>query len=375
MFKKQQALVWKMYSDIKAAEMNHTSSLQISYQPDTIEVEINNPILNNIPTEPQPNQHQLPDSTNDAIYHGVQCDITNTKAALKRIKLILKITVVANISMFLFIMILAVVGIVLSQSTSEQFTTATNDIDLFTMNRLLAQLDLVQVQVSDLQLQLHCGPGEWRQVAYLNMSDPTHQCPSAWREYNIGGVRACGRPSAIGGTCAPAIYSISFQYRRVCGRVIGYQFGSPDGFSLGDKIQSDVYVDGISITHGTRREHIWTYAAGVTENSSSETVDTTGNCPCSGVPGTEPPSFVNNDFYCESANPDDKYRQNHLFVDDKLWDGQQCEASCCTGDNTPPWFSTNLPMTTNDAIEVRICGSQHTSDEDTPVQTLELYVQ
>ena len=27
-----------------------------------------------------------------------------------------------------------------------------------------------------------CGAGLWHRVAYLNMSDPSQQCPSAWRE-------------------------------------------------------------------------------------------------------------------------------------------------------------------------------------------------
>jgi hypothetical protein len=35
-----------------------------------------------------------------------------------------------------------------------------------------------------LQMQEHqCGDGIWHRVAYLNMSDPSQQCPSAWREY------------------------------------------------------------------------------------------------------------------------------------------------------------------------------------------------
>ena len=37
----------------------------------------------------------------------------------------------------------------------------------------------------------NCGPGPWVQVAYLNMSDPSQQCPSSWREYNTSGVRSC----------------------------------------------------------------------------------------------------------------------------------------------------------------------------------------
>ena len=37
-----------------------------------------------------------------------------------------------------------------------------------------------------------CGEGLWHRVAYLNMTDPSQQCPPAWREYNTGGIRACG---------------------------------------------------------------------------------------------------------------------------------------------------------------------------------------
>ena len=36
----------------------------------------------------------------------------------------------------------------------------------------------------------YCGPGPWRRVAYVNMSDPSHQCPPVWREYYANGVRA-----------------------------------------------------------------------------------------------------------------------------------------------------------------------------------------
>ena len=57
--------------------------------------------------------------------------------------------------------------------------------------------------------------------------------------------------------------------------------------------------------------------------------------------------------------------------------GQQCdnEGTCCTGANTPPWFSVELHNSTSDDIEVRICHDQDTIDEDTPIQLLEIYVQ
>ena len=85
-----------------------------------------------------------------------------------------------------------------------------------------------------------CGPGPWFNIAHLNMSDPSQQCPSAWREYNSNGVRACRRPTSSG-SCPATFYSTSRQYNRVCGRAIGYQFGSPDAFSHVSVPRIDTY--------------------------------------------------------------------------------------------------------------------------------------
>jgi hypothetical protein len=152
----------------------------------------------------------------------------------------------------------------------------------------------------------NCGPGDWYRVASLNMSDPSQQCPSAWREYNTSGVRACGirTPGTNTQTCIPISYPTSPQYSRVCGRAIGYQIGSPDAFGhLAISQLDSYYVYGVSITHGTPRSHIWTYAAGVSEGRYGTQRD---NCPCSN-PGhlhnAYPPSFFGDNYYCESGNP------------------------------------------------------------------------
>ena len=70
--------------------------------------------------------------------------------------------------------------------------------------QMLTQMDIGTICRNE--IQLHCGPGEWKQVASLNMSDPSQQCPSAWREYNTNGVRACGRPVGTSG-CWATTYS------------------------------------------------------------------------------------------------------------------------------------------------------------------------
>ena len=43
--------------------------------------------------------------------------------------------------------------------------------------------------------------GPWTRIAYLNMTDPTHQCPPGFRLYTSNCVRACGRPSGSSAGC------------------------------------------------------------------------------------------------------------------------------------------------------------------------------
>ena len=111
------------------------------------------------------------------------------------------------------------------------------------------------------------GEGGWTRVAYLNMSDPSQQCPTDFRLYNESEVRACGRQNSLVGGCNSVTFSTyDISYSQVCGRVLGYQYASPDAISSnhGDGIDPIAshnsidapYVDGVSITHGSPRQHI-----------------------------------------------------------------------------------------------------------------------
>ena len=147
---------------------------------------------------------------------------------------------------------------------------------------------------------LQCGEGIWYQVAYLNMTDPSQQCPSAWREYNNSQFRACRRPVSGGASCPSQIFPISRQYSKVCGRVIGIQVASPDAFHHGRSSNiNGRYIDGVSITHGHPRHHIWSYVGSVSEVRSR----VLNVCPCGYSSATRPPSFVGSNYYCESGNP------------------------------------------------------------------------
>ena len=127
-----------------------------------------------------------------------------------------------------------------------------------TRQNLSNHLGLLTAQVLSIE---QCGEGLWYQVASLNMSKLDNQCPPSWVEENEGGVRACGR-GTVGRGCVSATFSTGgLRYSRVCGRVIGYQYGTTDAFQgrqPGVTLEEN-YVDGLSITYGSQpRQHIWT---------------------------------------------------------------------------------------------------------------------
>ena len=217
-----------------------------------------------------------------------------------------------------------------------------------------------------------CGGSGWRRVAYLNMTDPDQTCPDAWRPYEQDPtIRACGRQSSNIASCNSVIYNTDeYEYTQVCGRINGYQFASPDGVYLSQHTRTidSAYVDGISITHGTPRHHIWTFYGGVREFSF-------GCCRAS-TSFWSIASFVENNYFCDTGNPTNAAWQNMLFTDDPLWDGVAgctSNTSCCAP-QSGPWFHTVLDHDTMDPIEIRICGGESTSNEDTPVYLVDIYV-
>ena len=215
--------------------------------------------------------------------------------------------------------------------------------------------------------------GGWMRVADLDMTDPTQNCPSGFRLITSP-KRSCGRP---GSGCVSTTFPVhGVQYSRVCGRVIAYQFGSTNGFRAyysNHKITvDDVYVDGVSLTHGQNpRKHIWTFAA-----ARDETTSDRSTCPCTKTDRTYRglvPPFIGQDYFCDTGSRNAwKYT---CYPDDPLWDGAGCgpTSSCCSFNN-PPWFCKQLPQPTTDDIELRLCADGSSlNDEDIPLETIELY--
>ena len=222
-------------------------------------------------------------------------------------------------------------------------------------------------------------PG-WRRVAFINMTDTSYNCPTGLSLTSYS-KRTCGRSHTTIGGCSSTTFSVGgLPYSHVCGRIRGYQFGATSafwGYAIGNQEIDGYYVDGISLTHGGAgsRQHIWTFAAGVSE---MDTGSLTARCPCDTHNYDRVPAFVGDDFFCESGlhSPWTSHGQYILYPDDVLWDGQNCTSnSTCCQLNNPPWFTKNLTSATTDDIEFRICSNSSPRYADVPLELIELYVQ
>ena len=92
---------------------------------------------------------------------------------------------------------------------------------------------------------------------------------------------------------------------------------------------------------------------------------------------TSTPPFVGSDYYCETAVHNNTCcHRSTFFPNDPLWDGQQClseKAPCCAHPNMP-CFNKTLSETTTEDIELRVCGDDVITDEDTPLEATNVVI-
>ena len=214
------------------------------------------------------------------------------------------------------------------------------------------------------------GEGGWRRVVYLNMTDHNADCPTGWQLTSYS-KRTCGSYLSCDSVFFPVTGGY---YTRVCGTIKAYQVGHTDAFEayhIGDVTTIDgPYVSGVSLTHGSPRQHIWTFAAGASEDLPTRN----DACPCDATISINIPPFVGGDYFCESGVNIGYASYGLLYTDDPLWDGKGCTStSTCCEMNNPPYFTKKLPNPTTDDIEARLCRFWDGGD-DTPIEFIELYV-
>ena len=100
--------------------------------------------------------------------------------------------------------------------------------------------------------------GGWMQVAKLDMTNSSHQCPPGTMLRTDLPRRLCGNSFTAPG-CSSTIFSVHrIKYSEVCGKIIAYQYASTDAFGTRDGsalirayVLDGNYVDGISLTYGS----------------------------------------------------------------------------------------------------------------------------
>ena len=213
-------------------------------------------------------------------------------------------------------------------------------------------------------------------IANVDMRNNDSQCPPGLVYSVTEGKRLYRKQSLDRGCSSTTFNAQGVEYRKVCGKVIGYQYYKPNGFGPSKYTSQSIdrtYVDGVSITHGSPRQHVWTFANAHDEDITSWSHE---GCPCL-HPSTSftgiIPNFVGNDYYCETGSR--TRAQRRYYFDDPLWDGEGCEGEneCCNRGG--PWFCKQLPQPTQDDIEMRVCTNSPKSNEDVVLEQIELYIQ
>ena len=224
-----------------------------------------------------------------------------------------------------------------------------------------------------------CSQGDvgWMRIANFDMSDPNQDCPQGFKQFSTP-TRSCGRTLSRGGCQSMHFKTQGVEYSKVCGRVIGYQVGSTSGFYTPrlPNVIDNAYIEGVSVTHGSSpRKHIWSFATALQSVTGSH--GPIHVCPCAisnSQMGQYIPSFVGNDYFCDSGNHATSTSVSTVYSSDPLWNGHGCSGrdACCTFNN-PPWFCKQLPQPTTDDIEVRVCADEAANNEDSPIRLVELY--
>lgn len=229
----------------------------------------------------------------------------------------------------------------------------------------------------DMNVMCGCSSeGGWMRLDSTDMSIPGSMCPENLTKWTDGGTTGCVKSPDE--ACSSVILpTLGIKYSKVCGMAKGYQWGLTDAFRGAS--QNDIngaYVDGISITHGHVRKHIWTMAVAQHEVSSP---NPSSLCSCTNTrnrmnSALTPPSFVGDDYFCETGTHE--RASPRLYANDFLWDGEGCGAlSTCCRLNSPPWFCKPLSCYFSDYLEVRLCTDAPSTEENVVLKELQLFVQ
>ena len=148
-----------------------------------------------------------------------------------------------------------------------------------------------------------CGPGPWLMIADFDVSGAPPLCPTEWPLTTIpAGEGGCIRPSPAAG-CTVATFPTGVEYGKVCGKIIATAIGDPNSFLVEGAANPTVtdgirLVDGITITHSSPIQHIWTLSAAQSTDPQIVT------CPCMAnisPINTDAVNFAGGKYFCDTV--------------------------------------------------------------------------
>jgi dynein heavy chain len=213
----------------------------------------------------------------------------------------------------------------------------------------------------------NCGGGIWMRIGEINMNRRLSECPPTLQRVDIDNRRCCYRRSR---PCSTVSFdSLGKNYSEVCGYVKGYQLGHMDAFESNNP-SIGFYGEGISVTRGSSKSHIWSYVIGESYYSNVHA----NNCPCSnGGTTSSPPSQVGDNYYCDSGRPGPN--TGRLFTT-PLWSHSslcRSNGTCCRNPDQP-WFKGTTSTRTTDNVDFNWCSSERIGREEAATTDVQVYI-
>ena len=160
----------------------------------------------------------------------------------------------------------------------------------------------------------NCGniTGEWMRAAYIDMTNESNTCPQGLNYTVVNSTRMCTRSHTDNFDCSSVTFPThGVPYTKVCGRARGYQYYGTLAFHNyhhgGQITLNSSYVSGLSVTYGSPRSHIWTFAAGLSKDYYYYDYDFSCPCACNLDSAADP--FMGENLFCETGNTGSVYSQ------------------------------------------------------------------
>ena len=216
-----------------------------------------------------------------------------------------------------------------------------------------------------------CGQKGWMRIATVNAQSGF--CPTNFSIYFADRARrVCRGSRTTPGSHRGRLYTATFQltnnfpfFTRVAAFVEGYQFGNPFAFS-------NARMDGITFYYGnsTFKYFLWAYAVGSSDRGGPTA------CPCSTVPGVQPPIGYGNCYYCDTGTSR-RQRLPTWYSRRPLFTGNCCpEGSTCCAPHDLPYFCRSglRDTTTADRFTVEVYLRDGANRTDVGISRLGIYV-